>query len=834
MDVRQAVAPLAFSVLFAGSAALVVHLTQGNTRSTLWAPSWVWVFLLGLFVLADSAPLRHDFDRRPVGYGTAAVPLIIALVYLAPIQAVVIRSIGGCAGMVISRRVPFVERISWQFIVAKTGFLAFQLAAMMLIFRAIPNGSGSDPRLVVNALVTTTVAIVAAMALDSALRKLFDRSHPMWPAGSGRWICGALVIGVFASGLMLSMALVDSWLLPAIAAGMFVAVWCHRAVESNASDLARSQADQRLVTHVTDSLDLNTMVSNINREVGAMIDAASVAIVLYLPNGSQNARSVIGEFPIIIPERADLLRWHEALASGITHILEFDPNTGERLPAQTQTLCVPLTDESEVVGVLMAANSLRSSARFERNQVRRAEGLSRLLTPGLRKRELFDRLRYTAHHDALTGLPTRSIFEKQIDAVLNDQSTPGAWFLIACDIDRFKDVNDALGHDVGDAALAQFAVRVGALLEQGDAMCRLGGDEFALLCRRSSHDEVAAFAHRFGKEVGKPARLVGVDVVISTSIGITEITRADIDVAQPMRRADLAMYSAKRHRTGVEFYDASLDRRGVDRMALVNDLRIAVAEGELGVLFQPKVDLVTGLPVAVEAFVRWQHPTRGTISPSDFIPMSENIGLVPEITRYVLIQSLAVLKSAVAADLGLGVSMHLSANDLFDTDLPDRVRSYLDRDGLDPSLLTLEITEAAMLVEDPRSRTIIDHLSTIGVRISIDDFGVGHSSLVSMRTMSVHELKIDGASIGHLANPTFDELTVNAAICLGHNLGLKVVGKMVDSEQQLEILKRLGCDYAQGYFLARPLAATDLIGWVGRVRAARQPDDPTGWFGSIQ
>jgi EAL domain-containing protein (putative c-di-GMP-specific phosphodiesterase class I) len=305
-----------------------------------------------------------------------------------------------------------------------------------------------------------------------------------------------------------------------------------------------------------------------------------------------------------------------------------------------------------------------------------------------------------------------------------------------------------------------------------------------------------------------------------------------------MRRADIAMYNAKWQRTGVEHYRDEIDRRTPARLSMLGDLRSAIENDALDVVYQPKLDLVTGRIVGAEALVRWEHQSRGVVAPTEFVRVAEDTGLIKELTDLVLARGIAMLRTFDEHGLDLGLAVNLSTHDLFDSRLPDRVRSYLDDNGVRASALTLEITESSLFVDAPRTRGTIDDLHDVGLRLAIDDFGTGYSSLAYLRRLPVHELKIDQSFVGGMLTDPHDEVIVRSTIDLGHNLGLMVVAEGVESVAMLSRLADFGCDIAQGYGIASPMSGADLIEWVGLVEpvwreGAERGAPPTAWVGSI-
>ena len=393
------------------------------------------------------------------------------------------------------------------------------------------------------------------------------------------------------------------------------------------------------------------------------------------------------------------------------------------------------------------------------------------------------------------------------------------------DLDRFKEVNDTLGHHAGDDLLIQFSDRMSALLEPGDVLARLAGDEFAILCIRQTPQDIVEFAQSCVVEGGRPVILDELEIVVTVSVGVAQITRHDQDAVQPMRRADIAMYNAKWQRTGVEFYRDEIDRRTPARLSMLGDLRTAIESDQLDVVYQPKLHLATGSVVGVEALVRWTHPTRGVVSPSEFVRVAEDTGLIKQLTDLVLAHGIRMLRNFEDHRMPLGLAVNLSTHDLFDSRLPDRVRAHLEANGVAPSSLTLEITESSLFVDAPRTRATIDELHGVGLRMAVDDFGTGYSSLSYLRRLPVHELKIDQSFVAGMLTDQQDEVIVRSTVDLGHNLDLLVVAEGVESVAILERLRHIGCDVAQGFVISEPLAADELIGWL-------QSADDRVWMGS--
>jgi len=393
------------------------------------------------------------------------------------------------------------------------------------------------------------------------------------------------------------------------------------------------------------------------------------------------------------------------------------------------------------------------------------------------------------------------------------------------DLDRFKEVNDTLGHHAGDLLLQRFSERIRSALGPDDVLARLAGDEFALLVH-DTPEAVVELARRMLDDARQPFTIDGLDVVVTMSVGVAPLEFGDLDASPLLRRADIAMYAAKHRHTGVELYRDDIDRRTPARLSMLGDLRTALDRGDMKVHLQPKLDLETGVVVGVEALARWAHFARGTVSPDDFVPVAEETGLIKQLTDVVMDSAIEQLSRLHRTGHHLGLAVNLSTHDLLDELLPDRVQRRLDRYGVDPTLLTLEITESSLLIDAPRARNTIERLNRTGIRLSVDDFGTGYSSLSYLRHLPVAELKIDRGFVTNLLFDEQDEVIVRSIIDLGHNLGLQVVAEGVETDEVLSRLRGFGCDMAQGFGVCRPVPFEQLLSWLAATQHQSRRRDP--------
>ncbi|MFL0796459.1 MAG: EAL domain-containing protein [Cellvibrionaceae bacterium] len=427
-----------------------------------------------------------------------------------------------------------------------------------------------------------------------------------------------------------------------------------------------------------------------------------------------------------------------------------------------------------------------------------------------------DQLKYQASHDSLTGMPNRaSLYEEMNHSLV--KAEPGQQMaLLLIDLDRFKEINDTLGHQTGDQVLKQLGPRLEAELTDLDAaVCRLGGDEFAVFIRgvRSFH-HAEVLGHRLLDAIKQPFCLGSLDAEIGASVGISMYPMQAEDVSSMMRCADVAMYHAKNNLLGCALYDIGIDNNSPERLALINDFHGSVRKNQLTLHYQPKVDLITNQVHGFEALLRWVHPERGMVPPGEFIPLVEITEMIHEVTAWVLDESIRQCRAWWDEGLRTTVAVNLSARNLIDDRLPNLIPRLLAANKLPPSALILEITESSLIVDPHRATLILQQLEELGISIAIDDYGTGYSSLGYLQQLPVKTLKIDYSFVKDMINNVHNAVIVRSTIQLAHNLGLKVVAEGVEEEQLLNVLKNMGCDEAQGYFIARPMDALTVRQWI--------------------
>jgi len=420
-----------------------------------------------------------------------------------------------------------------------------------------------------------------------------------------------------------------------------------------------------------------------------------------------------------------------------------------------------------------------------------------------------------AYYDTLTGLPNRTLLSERLgEGIRAGQETNSPLALLLLDLDRFKDINDTLGHENGNRLLQQVAQRLQEALPQADTLARLGGDEFATILRGTDAGRALTAAHAILRALEQPFTLEGLSLDVRASIGIALYPGHGEDATTLLQRADVAMYLAKGGHDGYAIYSAERDQYSPSRLGLIGDLRQALTRDEFILHYQPEIALSSGRVCGVEALVRWQHPQQGMIPPDQFIPLAEHAGLIKPLTLWVLKEALREFHGRYREGLRLRVSVNLSARNLADPQLPGQVAGLMGTWGIPPDSLVLEITESTLMADPKVARELLLRLRNMGLQLSIDDFGTGYSSLSYLKTMPVNEIKIDKSFVMGGMRDQKDVALVRSTIELGHSLGFKVVAEGVEDQETLDRLIEFGCDLAQGYHISRPLPAADLTRWL--------------------
>ncbi len=387
--------------------------------------------------------------------------------------------------------------------------------------------------------------------------------------------------------------------------------------------------------------------------------------------------------------------------------------------------------------------------------------------------------------------------------------------VLLVDLDSFKEINDTLGHPVGDVLLTQLGPRLSEALRPQDVLARLGGDEFGILLAAGTQPGAALeVAARIRTIIDRPFVLDGMSVRMGASIGIAVSPDHGVDPALLLQRADIAMYQAKASRCGHQIYAADRDQNTRDRLALVDDLRDAIDARALEVFYQPQAELRTGRVCAAEALVRWRHPERGLLSPDVFLPLIERAGFMPALTTFVLDQALAQCRAWLDAGFELTVAVNLSATNLIDTGLAAQVADLLGRHRVPAGRLKLEITESNLMSDPDRAQEVIAEVRRLGVGFAIDDFGTGYSSLTYLRQLDVDEIKLDKSFVSSILDNPEDAAIVRSCVDIAGALRLDVVAEGVETVEVWDLLDRFGVQVAQGYLLSRPVPAADLTSWL--------------------
>ena len=425
-------------------------------------------------------------------------------------------------------------------------------------------------------------------------------------------------------------------------------------------------------------------------------------------------------------------------------------------------------------------------------------------------------LKHQALHDALTSLPNRVLLQDRLaQAIRTAKRNEHSAALLISDLDRFKEVNDTLGHHYGDLLLQQVAVRLRGVLRDSDTVARLGGDEFAILLPDvSDQDQIILTANKIVAAIDAPFIFEDQNIHIGISIGVAICPGDSEEPSTLMRQADIAMYVAKRSNTDIAFYKPELDEHSIKRLSMAGELRRGLQQKQLVVHYQANVDLRQNRVIGVEALVRWQHPEKGLIPPDEFIPLAEHSGHIRELTAFVLEESLQQLHLWNSTGLSLQMSVNLSGRNLHDSDLCDYIAKLLEQWQINPEHLQLEITEQALMYDPIQANQTLSQLDAMGIKLSIDDFGTGYSSLAYLKQLPIHEIKIDKTFVHNMLEQDADKVIVRSTIDLAHNMGHQVIAEGVDSEAVLNLLREMGCDLAQGYHINKPSPAEDLRQWL--------------------
>jgi len=424
-------------------------------------------------------------------------------------------------------------------------------------------------------------------------------------------------------------------------------------------------------------------------------------------------------------------------------------------------------------------------------------------------------LEYHALHDSLTGLANRKLLIDRLEqSIHNAKQEQSSFSILIMDLDQFKEVNDTLGHSVGDKLLQQVANRLVYLLREVDIIVRLGGDEFAVLLTTAQENHASLIAKKILNEFNNVFTVNNTPLYIGISIGISVFPQHGMTAQILQQRADVAMYVAKRNKSGFEIYNQKYDEYSVGKLSLISDLRNALDQNQFIMEYQPVINIKTGAVISAEALLRWNHPVRGKVFPDDIIPAAEQTGLINPITYWIIDTTAKYNKKLKSQGIDIKIAINLSVYNLQDENFVENIIAIFNKNEIPASNFIMEITESVMMTNPKKSIDVLNRLDELGIEIAVDDFGTGYSSLAYLKRLPLSKLKIDKSFIMDMIDDDNDAMIVRSTIDLAHNLGMQVIAEGIEEEEMLNLLDILRCDFGQGYFISRPISADNFEQWI--------------------
>jgi diguanylate cyclase (GGDEF)-like protein len=802
---RRPVIPLVTSALGIGGIALLVPLGHARPTSTDVHLS-VWV-VIALFAIAESCVVHVYVDRQARTFSLSEIPLLLGLAYLSPVALVVGRLVGSAIALALVRRQTATK-------------LAFNLSYFLLdtglaivVYRAvIGSASPFEARGWVAALAATTASLIVGSVVVSLVIAASEGKRMRSPLES---LIGLGTITTALStylGVMAVTALapvrMSPWLFAAAAAMIFAAYRSHSRVRRGADHLEQLY---EFSSAIASSLSLGAVDFALLEHTSELLRADRAELIL----SNQDTAAFItlhnGALSVLNGALAETaLDGHRALLDGRDLALVGD------------AMVATLRAGDEPMGTLLVSGRLGQTDRFNAQDLQLFETVATHGAICLRNYRLLERLRREADerqrqalHDSLTGLPNRARLDDVLHRALTNRQEDELVVVMVIDLDRFKEVNDTLGHHQGDILLCKIAERITEAVEDETLVARLGGDEFAVvLTTTAGREAIKAHAEAIEHRLLEPFELDGLVFEVGSSIGIALAPADGDDPSALLQRADVAMYAAKRGSTSAEFYNVDIDHASPRQLALAAELRRDIGRRELLVEYQPKAALPSGDVVGVEALARWHHPQHGFIAPEVFIAIAERSGLIRPLTECVLDIAVGQVAQWRAEGFELDMAVNISTRNLLDESLPPMVAAALSRHGVPASALTLEITESTIIADPARTVGTLNRLSDMGIALAIDDFGTGYSSLSYLHRLPVDEIKIDKSFVQRMTSDDSDSVIVHSTIDLGHNLGLQVTAEGVEDGQTWQLLAAAGCDQAQGFYLRASGTGAQLTRWL--------------------
>ncbi len=760
-----------------------------------------WWYFIPLFALVEWAVVHIEVRNESYGLALSEPVMLIGLLCLSPIGLLAARVIGGAVALRARKQSP-----------AKTAFnlamFALQIAFSAFVLHRLVASHASGQLLWACGVGLVLVSVLLGDTLVTVVISFYDRARPAKLAlATAR---SDMMMSLATSSItLLGLAAVFSQPLTAIALAV-VLIGAAVLLREQAATVNRASNLNMISEFTTTLAGLGTT----DEVMQALVDQS--AALLRGAHGAAVVSSLLGqpETSYVFDadgERNDVLP--PMIAGAVLGLTKPALLTDLRCEAGNSLGCggvaAPLR-VGEGGGVVVIWDRSTAVGSFDDGDLRLLSALVAQTEITAQRSLLGDQLALAAHHDSLTGLPNRLGFEV---AVAESKPTQGALLLI--DLNRFKDLNDTLGHPTGDRALIIIANRLADLVRSSAAIARLGGDEFALFDPAATDAAAAAgLARRVVEAIEEPIELMQLSLHVGASVGIALMPADGADLMGLMTHADVAMYAAKDRQSGWEFYRSEDDTNSPRRLELLAGLRPAIDLEELDVWYQPKVRASDGVVVGLEALARWQHPRFGFVPPDEFIALAEGAGLMRDLTDFVLSRSMKDAARRRDAGWFLPVAVNLSTRNLLDDTLADRMAELLAANGIGPELINFEVTETAVMVDRQRVLTVLDAIKSMGFRIAVDDYGTGYSSLAYLRDLPVDELKIDRVFITDVDIDQSNHKIVKSTIELAHGFGLDVVAEGVERPGEWQALRRLGCDLIQGYFFARPLASDLLDRWL--------------------